>query len=564
MKVKVMETDWEARCRTVHGMTYDYVIPVGASSTTEITISCKIHGNFTQKLSTHVYRKCGCPTCANETRTSKKRRDLNYFRSKATEVHGGEYQYPAWTVIDFSVFNYSDKVEIVCPVHGKFLQSMRNHLQGVGCPACGKINRSTNTRKSTSYFIEKAIKVHGNKYDYSLVTPHDNSSTDTVTIVCSTHGKFEQTWASHVDKKAGCKLCGISSRKMTSLTRYGVEHKSQIHLSVDTIRRLNNKDWLETQHIKEKRTLEDIATELNVQDTTVGRYFQSHGIKVTRFPVSVAEKQIGEFLESNNIQYIRNDRELLKPQELDIFIPSHNIAIEHCGLYWHSENFKGTTYHQQKMLECKKRNIRLLTIYSDEWTHSREIIQNKILHLLNMSPQQTVYARNTTAVPLTVPQKNDFFTTTHIQGSGPGSISYGLQYKGVTIAAITFIRKKNNEYVLNRYSTNCNVVGGFSKLLSWFKSNHQWTKITTFADLRWSGGDLYDKCGFTQDKILSPDYSYIVNGKHIHKFNFRRKFLPSKLTKFDPSLSERENCEQEGLSRIWDCGKIRFVMINTT
>jgi len=58
----------------------------------------------------------------------------------------------------------------------------------------------------TKEFIDKAIKIHGNKYDYSKV--EYIKSNDKVYIICNIHGEFQQTPNGHIQKK-GCKKCGI-------------------------------------------------------------------------------------------------------------------------------------------------------------------------------------------------------------------------------------------------------------------------------------------------------------------------------------------------------------------
>lgn len=75
-------------------------------------------------------------------------------------------------------------------------------------------------RLTTQEFIEKAIKVHGNLYDYSLID-YKNSHTN-VTIICNKHGVFEQRPANHVSSARGCPTC--ANIKTTSHTRNSIDH----------------------------------------------------------------------------------------------------------------------------------------------------------------------------------------------------------------------------------------------------------------------------------------------------------------------------------------------------
>lgn len=77
--------------------------------------------------------------------------------------------------------------------------------------------------------------------------------------------------------------------------------------------------------------------------------------------------------------------------------------------------------------------------------------------------------------------------------------------------------------------------------------------------MRWDTGDVYIKNGFDYDKFIDYDYYYIRNSYLWHKFNFRHKQL-SKLKGYDSNLSEVQNTEKMNIHKIYDCGKIRFVL----
>ena len=62
----------------------------------------------------------------------------------------------------------------------------------------------------TSHFIEKAKSVHGDEYDYSLVS-YINAKTK-IEIICKEHGKFLQNPKDHLKGK-GCKMCGYDKRR---------------------------------------------------------------------------------------------------------------------------------------------------------------------------------------------------------------------------------------------------------------------------------------------------------------------------------------------------------------
>lgn len=117
------------------------------------------------------------------------------FVKKATEKFNGKYDYSK-TIYT----GYYNEVVIICPLHGEFLQSPKNHMiSTVGCRKCCENHGST-----TEKFIAKAIAVHGDKYDYSKTVYI--KSNQKVIITCRKHGDFQQIANSHLGK-SGCKLC---------------------------------------------------------------------------------------------------------------------------------------------------------------------------------------------------------------------------------------------------------------------------------------------------------------------------------------------------------------------
>lgn len=350
----------------------------------------------------------------------------------------------------------------------------------------------------------------------------------------------------------------------TNLLRYGRAHKHQTHISPDVMEKLESYDWLHTQHTTRKRTLSDIAVELNVDMSTVMRHLHQVGIETQRFCSSMAEREIRDYINTViGIPSVNNTRSIISPLELDIYIPTHNIAIEYNGLYWHSEQSgKGPTYHYDKWLQCKHKNITLITIFEDEWTFRKQQVQHKLASMLQKDTRPSVYARACDVVTVSTRDKKDFFDVYHIQQNGPSSINVGLVKQNKLIACMSFIDNHDGTYCLNRYATSVRVVGGFSRLFAYFSKTHTWSTVISFADNRWSNGKLYDATGWTVDKIIKPDYSYITNNQRIHKFNYRRKYLPTLLGTFDPSISEWENCKANNILRIWDCGKLKYIKEN--
>lgn len=352
-------------------------------------------------------------------------------------------------------------------------------------------------------------------------------------------------------------------RIATSQAKFDYNHYQQQHISHSSIVKLTDRDWMYTEHITNKKPLYVIGYDLGCSDGTVGRYLHTHGIPTHIHQASIGEREVADFVSSLNVQIITNDRKIIHPYELDIFIPDHNIAIEYCGLYWHSEQQgKDKHYHKRKLDLCSNQNIRLLTIYEDEWLNHSDIVKRKIKNMLQLDTTTRIYARSTEVCTIDHKTTKRFLDDYHIQGNGLSRVKLGLRINGEVVACMTF-SKHNKCYTLTRYATKHSIIGGFSKLMKHFKDNYDWSQMVSFADRRWSEGNLYTITGWTLDCMLPPDYSYATsNTERFHKFNFRRKHLRKRLKHFDPTLSERVNCDNNGILRIWDCGKMRFIIDN--
>ena len=351
----------------------------------------------------------------------------------------------------------------------------------------------------------------------------------------------------------------------TLMFKYGVSRYSKLELPPNSSPNLENKGWMYDQHINQKKSLSQISVELGVgvnNMTTVMNYMRKHGVDTQHFSDSHGERQVAEYIELLGCVVERNNRTAISPYELDIYIPSLSLAIEYCGVYWHGQKHKpDISYHKRKYDMCKAAGIRLITLYEDEWLHKQPIVMSKITHIINQSIE-CVFARRCVVVTVNADDKRIFLNDHHIQGNGPGSITHGLMHDNQLVAVMTWIQA-GEIFTLNRYASSVRVIGGFSKLVKHFQTTHSWSRIVSFADLRWSDGNVYKKMGWTLEKILPPDYAYVVNGRTKHKFAFRHSALNNKLANYDPLLSEWENMKANGYDRIWDCGKLKYAITNT-
>lgn len=347
--------------------------------------------------------------------------------------------------------------------------------------------------------------------------------------------------------------------KTSNRKKYGKDYHFQGHLSNTALAKLNDRAWLAQQNHENKKTCTEIAETLGVNNTTVNKAMYRLGMRPNYdYSGSYLQEKLAHYI-STFTKVLVNDRTIIGPQELDIVLPEHDIAIEVCGLYWHNEIHKIKTYHADKLNMVTEKGLKLITIFEDELRDKPEIVKNSILHKIGVSTQGIIHTRKCNIVMVTQNKKRDFFNQSHIQGDGGSSINIGLEYNNRLVACAGF--KRDNEYqlTLNRFSTICKVPGALSKILKYMCSAFHYDRIITFADLRWSDGSLYERVGFKKEIMLSPDYQYIFKNRRLHKFNFRHKNLRKLLPNYDRSLSEHENCLAHNIYRIYDCGKVRYV-----
>lgn len=203
--------DFIKRAKEVHGDKYDYSKSVYKNCDEKLIIICPIHGEFEQTPTNHYYGK-GCRKCAREIAGDKIRvLTTDEFIKRAKDIHSNKYDY-SLTVCK----SYKSKVKIICPIHGIFICLAGAHIKGCGCRKCYLKKKAL----SKEEFIEKSKKVHGDKYDYSLVEYVKNRVR--VKIICPIHGVFEQEPSAHM-RGSGCNKC--CSSKGEGLIKTFLEEK---------------------------------------------------------------------------------------------------------------------------------------------------------------------------------------------------------------------------------------------------------------------------------------------------------------------------------------------------
>lgn len=353
-------------------------------------------------------------------------------------------------------------------------------------------------------------------------------------------------------------------RKKTCLDRYEVEHPFQ------------NKDIYE----KFQNTLEDRYGVRNYSKSAEGKekYKQTcmdrYGVpnplclpenrtdRAANF--GKTENEIREWLNSMGYQF-QTTYNLVDGQEVDMYDEQTGLAIEYCGLYWHSEIASGNRtkdYHFNKYKACSRKSVRLMTLFEDEWTHHNIQCRNIIKSALGQY-DKTYYARKCLIVELTPKEAGQFYKQHHLQGKAQHTkIAFGLVYENELMAAMSFGRHHRfaDRVILDRlcYKSNVRIIGGSKRLFQHcVAATNDVDQIISWSDNRWSNGAVYEHLGFKLADELPPDYSYIDFSKP--KMRYSKQSQKKSNTGCPKDVTEREWAMEHGLARIWDCGKKRWV-----
>lgn len=204
---RITQEEFIRRAVEKHGEMYDYSLAIYVNAKVKVKIICSIHGLFQQSADSHT-NGCGCPLCFGHNPINKAE-----FLKKAIEKFGNKYDY---SFIEY--INFQTKVSILCPKHGSFEQAPVVHLNlSYGCPNCASIKSGESKRKTTEEFVLKAIRIHGEMYDYSRVE-YIKSNTK-VEIICKIHGSFFQKPNNHLNC-GGCPKCNITCRASKKSIQY--------------------------------------------------------------------------------------------------------------------------------------------------------------------------------------------------------------------------------------------------------------------------------------------------------------------------------------------------------
>jgi hypothetical protein len=479
----------------------------------------------------------------------------------------------------------------------------------IGCPACTSIKRYDGVRTDSIEFLKQRFDIINLKN--TLFTNNDK-----ILVKNKECGhEFTAKMGNLLNRNVVCPVCN-TERKRNLYHQYNEERAQEALINKAPFQQYKQIVYRMTRHTYKK--YKSIINPNNLQRTLAGNpgYHLDHIVSLKyAFSLKIPPEITSHYENLRMIPWEDNLKKNSRPVRVEkipaIFYPymkspeicknfissvnSHildfdvNVLMEKYVLtLFNKETNFGVCFltleeNKQSLLVSKKTSlkmldhfnklgIKVLLVFEDEWIQNSQIVLDKIKHIMGASSATTIYARKCEIKEISKDDKNSFLNKFHIQGTCVSQYNYGAYYDGVLVAAMTFSKprilmnkySKQGEIELARFTTHADyrVVGVASKLLKHAKNTMEgFDCIYSFADRRWSDGNVYTQLGFSLDRINPPEYYYIVDNTRKHRWGFRRDALKErKGFNFDSSKTEYENMLANGFDRVWDCGTLRYVL----
>lgn len=439
--------------------------------------------------------------------------------------------------------NSRKRIKYTCPKGHENSIRLDHWKNGHRCSKC-----SGNKKLTIEYIRAKLLKE-----GYSLITEKYTNSNTLLNTICPKGHTYKINW-NNWSQGYRCSICSNRVKK-----------------DLDYISNEVNKEGytITSDHYKNNREKLTFKCENGHTYEVSWSNWVSKGSRCTvcnSVGTSLQENELFEFVNSICDGVLRFDRDIIKPYELDIVVPSKKVAIEYCGLYWHSELMgKDKSYHINKRSSCEKNGYSLITIFEDELINNKDIVFSRLKSILNHDLLNKIYARKCDIKYISTKDASKFCYENHIQGYSVGTVmNIGAFYNDELVGVMTISKpsiSKGNKYIksgvfeLSRFCTkiNCRVVGLFSKMLKFFFVNNEVNSMFSYADMRWSVGKLYDSNGFSCVGVTKPNYWYFKkNDKRLHRFALRKQSSEPR------DVTEWELRKAQGWNRIWDCGNLKY------
>lgn len=541
--------EYKKKLKGTWGDRYEFMEQPYVNYNTPLKLMCNRHGEFTCSAANAL--AFGCPRCIDIGlgRGNSNRVDPNIILNRLQD------KYPQFTFPYFEaeyVFSQS-KITVVCSKHGSWQTNtaLLQHRDGPACKQCAIEINGKSKRSSTEEFITKAKVKHGERFDYSK-TKYVTSFQD-VEVICREHGSFFTLPNNHL-RGATCSKC-----------KYEIQAKAAIVPFEVFVGRAR---LVHTEYEYSDEDYKGTDSEVNIKCSVHGWFKQIGYVhlggarcKKCAGRGSKGQEELLSYIKNLGFEAVADYRYGSSRQEVDVYVPELKIAFEYNGVYWHSSKYRANDFHFNKFKECEALGIRLIHIFSDEWKNKSEIVKQLIRMRLGKTIER-LPARKCSITQIDDNTARSFYNKYHIQGWDGSGENYALMNGEITVAVMTFSQRiGETQWELARFASSKQVVGGASKLLAHARKQLNFTGIVSYSYNRLFEGGMYKALGFKLKTKIRPTYTYMQPSEDIrlHKSLFRHSKLARKFgSKYDPTLTEKQNCENNGYYQIYDCGLTKW------
>lgn len=281
---------------------------------------------------------------------------------RSNTKHNNKYEY------EFKIHkNGRDKINIICPNHGLFQQTIESHLSGKGCPQC-----AGNVKYTVQTISSKLFKIYP-YYEYDFTGFENNESI--INIKCQKHGWFKMKASNHLHGQK-CKKCSK------------IVYSNETFIKICSERHFNLYDYSLTHYESCKSIIKIICPTHGVFKQNARTHFRGSGCPKCELPKG--EIKIKGILEKNHIKFEQQKRfdacKYKKELPFDFYLTDYNTCIEYDGQqhffpvkYWGGvKNFENQKIKDEiKNNFCYSENIKLFRItYKDN-------VEEKLLEIIN-------------------------------------------------------------------------------------------------------------------------------------------------------------------------------------
>ena len=495
---------------------------------------------------------------------SKLSKDINFiecFNEVYPSLKDESIRVKAYFIFDN--YNFEDILCPCCKTKIKRFNTNKNKFFIYCSDECSKKNKGQNISKGLH-------KAYGENKE-NIVEKRKQTNIEKYGSSCQFIGKKEQI------KQTNIKKYGFDNFFKTDMTKYWT--KSGMYYNQSHFTNINDmtKEYLVDNFLNgDKFNMIEASNYFNCSYDKLRKLLKDFDIEYKNHSQSYAELYIIDYLKSLNIKVEIKHR--LFGKEIDILCNDYKFGIEYNDLIFHSfgkdsssilNNIDSlnTKKHLDKTNMMEEHGYTLFHIFENEFENidKRNIWFSMIRNKIGLSDK--IYARKCIIKEISSNESKEFLKFNHIQGNINSSINLGLFYNDELVSLMTLGKPridKKHDYEIYRYCNKIgtHVIGAASKLLKYFERNYKPLSIISYANRRWSRGNLYQKLGFKLENISKPNFFYFKQSESsktlISRLKFQKFKLESNLENYDQNLTALQNMVNNGYRVIYDSGNLVY------